>query len=388
MTPAARHSAAIALLDRWIAGDAVEAALTQWGRASRFAGSGDREAVRDLVFRAVRQRRSAAALGGGTDGRALLLGLARMEGAPPEGWTGERHAPAPLTPAEAALFDQPPPDLPRGVALDCPDWLLPAFDAALGADADAALARTRERAPVFVRVNTARATLPAVIAELAAQGIVARPHPLAATALEITENARRLRTTEAFVEGRIEMQDAASQAVALRFAAEVPAAARVLDYCAGGGGKALALAAQGLQLSAHDADPRRMRDIPERARRAGARMQVLDGAPKGPWPAILADVPCSGSGSWRRAPEAKWSFTPERLHELTRIQDQILARCAALTAPGGVLGYATCSMLRAENEDRVAAFLTAHPGWRGTGQLRLSPLDRGDGFYLALLRRD
>ncbi|MCB1394789.1 MAG: RsmB/NOP family class I SAM-dependent RNA methyltransferase [Rhodobacter sp.] len=388
MTPAARQSAAIAILDRWIAGQAAEAALTQWGRASRFAGSGDREAVRDLVFRAVRQRRSAAALGGGEDGRALLLGLARMDGAMPEGWTGERHAPAPLTPAEAALFDQPVPELPRGVALDCPDWLLPAFDAALGDDADAVLAQMRDRAPVFVRVNIAQAPVASVQAELTAQGIAAQPHPLAVTALEITENARRLRNTEAFSEGRIEMQDAASQAVALQFAAEAPAGTQVLDYCAGGGGKALALAAQGLVVSAHDADPRRMRDIPVRAGRAGAAVRVLDGAPKGGWTAIFADAPCSGSGSWRRAPEAKWAFTAERLQALTRIQDEILAHCARLTAPGGVLGYATCSMLRAENEDRVTDFLAAHPGWRCTGSRRLSPLDGGDGFFLAILRRD
>jgi len=388
MTPAARQSAAIAILDRWIGGQAVEAVLTQWGRASRFAGSGDREAVRDLVFRAVRQRRSAAALGAGEDGRALLLGLARMDGAAPAGWTGERHTPAPLTPAEAALFDQPAPDLPRGVALDCPDWLLPVFDAALGGDADAVLAQMRDRAPVFVRVNTALDSVASVLADLTAQGIAAQTHPLAGTALEITTNARRLRNTEAFAQGRIEMQDVASQAVALQFAAGLSGGGPVLDFCAGGGGKALALAAQGLTVSAHDADPRRMRDIPVRARRAGVQIRVLERAPRDLWPAIFADAPCSGSGSWRRAPEAKWAFTPERLQALTRIQDQILAQCARLTAPGGVLGYATCSMLRPENEDRVTDFLSAHPGWRCTAMRRLSPLDGGDGFFLAVLRRD
>ena len=110
-------------------------------------------------------------------------------------------------------------------------------------------------------------------------------------------------------------------------------------------------------------------------------------APGGGWPAILADAPCSGSGSWRRAPEAKWRLTPGRLAELTGIQDEILHRCAALTAPGGVLGYATCSLLRAENEERVAAFLAVHPGWSCVRTLRLSPLDGGDGFFLATLRQ-
>ncbi len=385
MTPAARDAAAIEILNRWRGGQALEAALTGWARASRFAGSGDREAVRDIVFQAVRRARSAAALGGGEDGRALLLGLAREAGAAPPGWTGAGHAPAPLSADEADRLAAPRPDLAPGVALDCPDWLLAPFEAALGASAAAVLARMRDRAPVFARVNRARAGREAVIAELASEGIEARPHPLAATALEITGNARRLRTTAAFLEGRIELQDAASQAIALDFAHA--ARGEVLDYCAGGGGKALALAAEGLSVSAHDADPRRMADLPARAKRAGARVRVLAGAPGGAWAAILADAPCSGSGSWRRAPEAKWAFTAERLAALTAIQDDILRRCAALTAPGGLLGYATCSMLGAENEARVADFLAAHPGWRCEAERRLSPLDGGDGFYLALLRR-
>lgn len=386
MTPAARQAAALAILDHWLSGQPVEAALTQWARASRYAGSGDREAVRDLVFRAVRQRRSAAALGGAETGRALLLGLARMDGAPPQDWTGDGHAPAPLTPDETARLAAPAPELPRAVALDCPEWLLPAFDAALGPATDAVLSLMRERAPVFVRVNRAVADVAGVIAELADQGIAARPHPLSAWALEITANARRLRTTPAFAQGRIEMQDAASQAVAERFLDAAPAGP-VLDYCAGGGGKALALAAAGRAVTAHDAAPRRMVDLPARAGRAGARVRVLEGAASGRWPAILADAPCSGSGSWRRAPDAKWAFSAERLQALCAVQDSILDACAALTAPGGVLGYATCSLLRPENEDRVAAFLSRHPDWRLNAQHRWSPCDGGDGFFLALLHR-
>lgn len=385
MTPAAREAAAIEILDRWRAGVAVEAALTHWARASRFAGSGDREAVRDLVFQAVRRARSAAALGGDT-GRGLLLGLARGAGRVPEGWTGERHTPAPLSDAERALLAAPLPDLARGEALDCPDWLLPHLDAALGASADPVLGLMRDRAPVFVRVNRARTDTASVAADLAALGIETRPHPLADTALEVTANARRLRNAEALQEGLVELQDAASQAVALDFARH--AQGPVLDYCAGGGGKALALAAEGFAVTAHDADPRRMRDLPARAARAGVAIDILSGAPAGRWPAVFADVPCSGSGSWRRAPEAKWAFTPDRLAELTATQDAILARCAALTAAGGVLGYATCSLLEVENEARVRAFLATHKGWRIEAERRLSPLDGGDGFYLAVIRHD
>jgi len=387
MTPAARHAAAIAILDRTLAGQPAEQALTQWARASRFAGSGDREAVRDLVFRAIRQRRSAQALGGASSGRALVLGLMRADAAPPD-WTGEGHSPAPLDARETALFDSPLPPLSRAEALDCPDWLLKHFDAALGAKTDPVLALMRDRAPVFLRVNAASATVAAVQAELAADGIATRPHPLARQALEVLANPRRIRNAAAYLQGRVELQDAASQAVTEALAAHLKPGTRVLDYCAGGGGKALALAGAGMAVSAHDADRGRMRDLPERARRAGARITVLPGAAQGKWPVVLADAPCSGSGSWRRAPEAKWALTAERLTELTRIQAQILRECAALTAPGGLLAYATCSMLLPENDEQIVEFLKHEGGWQLLETRHFNPLDGGDGFFLSILRRD
>jgi len=245
----------------------------------------------------------------------------------------------------------------------------------------------RDRAPVFARVNLAKTTVEVVIPELADEMITASAHPLAETALEITGNPRRLRNSEAYLEGFVELQDVASQAISLDFARHVPDGATVLDFCAGGGGKALALAALGLRVSAHDIAPARMRDLPSRAARAGVSISVLTDTAEGQWQAVLADAPCSGSGSWRRAPEAKWAFTPERLDELTSIQDSILSECAALTAPAGVMGYATCSLLCEENEDRVNAFLNSHPDWSVVFQRRLGPLDGGDGFFLAILQR-
>jgi 16S rRNA (cytosine967-C5)-methyltransferase len=388
MTPAARQSAAIAILDRILAGEPAEAALTRWARGARYAGSGDREAVRDWVFRALRQRRSALAWSGAgaESGRALMLGMLRMDGRLPEGWTGDRHAPAPLSETEAARLAGPPPAMDRATAGDCPDWLLPRFDAALGAQTDAVLARMRDRAPVFLRLHARRADPDAVIAELAEAGIEARPHPLARYALELSGATRRLRQTAAFNDGRVELQDAASQAVVEALAAHLPPGCRVLDYCAGGGGKALALAALGFPVSAHDADPRRMRDLPARAARAGDPVALLED-PGGAWPCILADAPCSGSGSWRRAPEAKWRLTPSGLAELQAVQDAILDECADRVAPGGLLAYATCSLLREENADRVADFRARHPGWNGRAQRFWTPLDGGDGFFLSVLQR-
>lgn len=389
MTPAARVQAAIELLDAIAAGRPAEAALTGWARASRFAGSGDRAAVRDHVFTALRRWRSSAALGGAETGRGRMLGCLRAQGIDPATlFTGQGHAPAPLGPAEVAHLATPP-HLPELVALDCPDWLAPQLRDSLGESFAPVMAALQERAPVFLRAHAGRGGRDAARAALAADGIETRDHPLASTALEVTAKARALRASRAYADGLVELQDAASQAV---IEALPPLRGlRVLDYCAGGGGKALAMAAQGAaQVLAHDAAPARMSDLPARAARAGAAIAVCDAAAvaqAAPYDLVLLDVPCSGSGSWRRAPEGKWSLGPERLAALCRTQAEILDAGARLVAPGGWLAYVTCSMLRAENDEQIAAFMARTPGWSVQRSLRLTPLDGGDGFFMSLLTR-
>ncbi len=380
MTPAARLAAAIEVLDAVLDGASPEAALTGWGRAHRFAGSGDRAALRDLVFDALRCRRSHAALGGGLTGRGLVLGGVRASGADPDAlFTGVGHAPAGLTEACA------PRDPTVLEALDCPDWLAEPLLAALGVDFAPVMQALRHRAPVFLRVNRARGTVAQAVAMLAGDGIGAAPHPLASFALEVTEGARKIQTSDAYLTGFVELQDGASQAVIA--ALPLRDGQRVLDYCAGGGGKTLAMAAQAdLHLWAHDAAPGRMRDLVVRANRAGVQVILTDNPEKtAPYDAILMDVPCSGSGSWRRDPQGKWALTAARLADLQAIQSGILDRCAALAGTGGWLAYVTCSLLRAENEDQVAGFLARHKGWSCTHQQRFTPLHGGDGFFLAIL---
>ncbi len=379
MTPAARLSAAITVLDGILAGDSAERALTNWGRASRFAGSGDRAAVRDLVFDALRCRRSFAALGGAMTGRGLVLGGLRAAGTDPALlFTGDGHAPGPLTPQDQG-------HTPQGAeALDLPDWLVPDLSLSLGADLAAVAQAMQHRAPVFLRVNIARITGPAAIAALQAEGITAHPHALADTALEVTQGARKIQSSQAYLTGLVELQDAASQAVVARLPLREDM--RVLDYCAGGGGKTLAMAARAqLHLFAHDANPARLRDLPPRAARAGVQVSLTDSPAAGHYDLVLADAPCSGSGSWRRDPQGKWALTPEKLAQTLALQDLILDRIAPLVAPGGVLAYATCSLLEVENGGRIAGFLARWPGWQQTDQLRLTPLSGGDGFFLALL---
>lgn len=379
MTPGARAAAAIAVLDRVLAGEPAEKALTNWGRSNRYAGSGDRAAVRDLVFQALRQRRSAAALGGGLTGRGLILGLARATGQATL-FNGEGHAPPPPGPAETGR----PPDADE--ALDLPSWLLPQLRDSLGPDLEAVAQALRQRAPVFLRVNLRKADLASARAALAAEGMVTRPHPLAATALEVVENARKVQTSAAYRDGLVELQDASSQAVVE--ALPLADGMTVLDHCAGGGGKTLAMAARArLRLLAHDAAPRRMADLPDRARRAGVQITLTDRPETtGPYDLILVDAPCSGSGSWRRDPEGKWRLTPDLLDSLRKTQGRILDRVAPLLRSKGALAYVTCSLLRSENQDQVRAFLDRHPGFRLEREQTFTPLQGGDGFHLSLLR--
>ncbi len=388
MTPAARLAAAIEILDKTLAGAPSEQVLTNWARANRFAGSGDRAAIRDHVYDALRCRGSFALMGGAADGRGLILGLARAQGLDVAAlFSGARFAPAVLSAAEAAHLVRPAPDEAELIRADWPDWLWPALAAALGDRALAVAAAMRARAPVILRVNLAKGDRVAAVAALAAEGIVAVPHPLAETALEVTEGARGIARARAYLEGLVELQDAASQAAV----ALVPLGAgdRVLDDCAGGGGKALALAARagGAEIAVHDVDAARMRDIPVRAARAGARIEMRSpGKPGGPYDLVLVDAPCSGSGTWRRTPEAKWRLTPERLADLAALQGRILTAAADLVRPSGRLAYFTCSLFDVENTAQIQAFMKGG-GWQLETERGFDPTEGGDGFFAAVLRR-
>lgn len=387
MTPAARIAAAAEVLDEVLSDVPAEKALTGWARRSRFAGSGDRAAIRDLVFDALRRKRSLAARGGAMTGRGLMLGLLQAEARDAEAlFTGQGHALDPVTPEERDAGRSP---APGAEASDIPDWLWPQFTDSLGARAEAVATILQSRGPVMLRVNLRKASLQQAQAALLANGIETQPDPVASTALRVLEGARQVARSDAYLAGLVELQDGSSQAITDEL--RLPDHGKILDFCAGGGGKALAMAARsGSVIHAHDAQPTRMKDLAARAARAGVRIDQIDGtrlAASGPYDLVLCDAPCSGAGAWRRAPEGKWALTPDRLLELTRIQDQILSQAADLVTPDGVLAYATCSILRIENEDRVAAFLEGHPDWMQIAARRWDPGPSGDGFFLAQLRR-
>ena len=382
MTPAARVQTAIELLDPILAGEAAERVLTQWARASRFAGSKDRAAVRDHVYDVLRQRNSAAAAGGGQNGRALMIGLLRLQGVDPEGiFTGEGYAPVALTPDEMHGS--------VSKAIDLPEWIVPEFKTSLGSDFEAVEAALKDRAPVILRANLRKSTRAKAAESLNAEGILTKPHPASETALEVTQGARQIRNSKAYREGLVELQDAASQAAIDLL--PIDEVARTLDYCAGGGGKLLAMAGRGKgAFFAHDAIESRLRDLPERAKRAGVKAQVVkptDIAKQDPFDLVFCDVPCSGTGTWRRDPDAKWKLTRETLDNTLALQLKILTEAQRLVADSGYLAYATCSFLTCENRSQVDRFLAQSEDWSLIYDQNWTPLDGCDGFYTALLKR-
>jgi 16S rRNA (cytosine967-C5)-methyltransferase len=336
--------------------------------------------------------------------------------------SGEGHSPAPLSEAERAHLSAATLEgAPLHVAADIPEWLAPHFIVAFAERAVEEGRALAERAPVDLRVNRLKTTRDKALAALA--HLHPEPTPFSPLGLRIAPGADgrgpALNAEPAYAKGWIELQDEGSQLDALLCAAQP--GEQVLDLCAGGGGKTLALAAEMEnrgQIYATDTDGRRLMPIYPRLERANAR-NVQVRAPRGAadilgdlkqrCDLVLIDAPCTGTGTWRRNPDAKWRIRPGALAERIKAQDELLKRAAVYVKPGGRIVYVTCSVLRDENEDRISAFLQTHPHFAlqsagtmitradlpalqpfatgGTG-LRLSPATtHTDGFYIAMLMR-
>ena len=382
--------------------------LQEWGKAHRFAGSGDRAWIAGLVLDVLRRRRSLAWRMGDDSVRAACLAALRFVW----DWPVERiseacadapHGPGPLMLDEVKRLNAPK-DLasaPAPVRGDYPDWLEPSLIRAFGDARAEEMAAITARAPVDLRVNTLKATPDEVMAALEAMspthdGRLATTLRIAAPAAEL--RVAPVESHPSFALGQFEVQDAGSQ-IAASMAGDI-AGKTVLDLCAGGGGKTLALAAamnNTGKLYAYDADPRRMRDIIPRAQRAGVTnlsvRSPLDKAPladlTGAMDLVFVDAPCTGSGVWRRHPDTKWKLKKDQLERRMAEQDAVLDQAATFVKPKGRIVYVTCSLLAEEDEDRVEAFFARHPdySWRGD-MLRLTPLRDGtDGFFAAVLER-
>ena len=380
MTPAARLSAAIELIAT-IDSQRIPAAqaLKEWGTAHRYAGSGDRSAISGLVWDVLRRRSSSAWLMDDDTPRARVLGMLRLErGMDADAIAalcdGGRFAPEPLSDAErAALTSRSLEGAPAHVAGDYPEWLDGYLADVFGDDRIAEATAMASRAPLDLRINTLKAKREKVLASLA--HLRAKPTPWSPIGLriELGADARNpgIHAEEDFIKGAIEVQDEGSQLAALLSAAKP--GEQVIDLCAGAGGKTLALAAmmQGKgRLIATDHDKRQLAPIHERLSRAGVhnadvRTPKGEGDPLADIRAsadlVLIDAPCTGTGTWRRNPDAKWRMRPGALEVRLKDQIAVLDRAAALVKPGGRIAYITCSVLPPENGEQVRGFIARHP---------------------------
>ena len=389
MTPAARLQAAIEVLDEVLAsardeGPPADVIVTRYFKQRRYAGSKDRRAVRELVFRAIRRSADRP-----ESGRAAILGVAEDE--PDLGELfGEPRGPEPRSDDETAS----PPAI-------VPGWLVGELSPLV---IEKEWPRLIERAPLDLRVNVARASRD----ELLRQFPESTPTPLSPWGMRLPPDAR-VDDHPAYAGGLVEIQDEGSQLIAL--ACHPSSGQRIIDLCAGAGGKSLALAAAAPQalILATDSNRLRLSKLAPRAARAGAQIETLLLDPqrelealsdwRGAADVVLVDAPCSGSGTWRRNPEGRWRLTPQRLDRLVELQGRLLAVGAELVKPGGALVYAVCSLLSREGAAQICDFLdrrsswisaeTAIPGGRtdGPGRLLTPGHDGTDGFFIARLHR-
>jgi 16S rRNA (cytosine967-C5)-methyltransferase len=382
MTPSARLSAAIEVFAEVEARRRPAAdALKDWGLSHRFAGSGDRAAIAGLVYDALRRKSSSAWLMGEASPRATLIGILRRErgldtDAVASLCNGGRYAPSPLTQDEAAaLATGVLTDAPACVEGDYPEWLDAHLQRVFGDERAAEGAALASRAPLDLRVNTLAAERDEALAKLQhLNGEPTRWSPIGIRMrLAAEAKSPAIHAEPLFIKGQIEIQDEGSQLAALLASAKP--GEQVVDLCAGAGGKTLALAAamenRG-QIYATDLDKRRLVPIHARLERAGARnVQVRTPTGRGGGSDVLADLagradlvmidaPCTGTGAWRRNPDAKWRIRPGALAERIKEQQAVLERAALLAKPGGRIAYVTCSVLPEENNDQVEAFLARH----------------------------
>jgi 16S rRNA (cytosine967-C5)-methyltransferase len=403
-------------------------ALSEWGRRHRFAGGTDRAVIGNLVYDALRKRASLAHRMTSDTPRALILGVLRFQWQEPGESIADAfsqpHGPGPLSDDERARLESEQDHQAQAwIGGDYPQWLDESMARVFGerrAEQGAALA---ERAPLDLRANELKASPEKVLDVLKKYDARRAHYAPNGIRIPVPPAQGRLPNVESepsHGKGWFEVQDQGSQIAALLSGARV--GEQVADICAGGGGKTLALAdmmENRGQIHAYDADRHRLRPIFERIKRAGVRnIQVIPAdepqrleALENKLDLVLIDAPCSGSGAWRRRPDAKWRFKPEALRQRLSDQRELLDGGARLVRPGGRLHYITCSLLPEENRDQVEAFLKRQPqfailpytdAWRAhvggepplsadgsSATLLLTPLDHStDGFFIVTLRRD
>lgn len=357
MKQSGRIRAAIELLDEIFSfRQPADNTVNVYFRTRRYIGGGDRREISALVWFVLRRYgRLRRSFGKDPTGREAVAAALRYRGTPIDPlFDGDKYSPAPLTAEERAALARLPDNLPDAVA-ECPDWLRGRID-------DADIRAMVDEAPLDLRVNTLKSTREDVLKLLEQSGIKAEKTPYSPVGVRVRERVN-VTALPVYTDGLVEIQDEGSQIVSLLTRAEAGQIA--IDWCAGGGGKTLALSAmmnaKGT-LYAADMNVKRLRDLPERAARAGANNVILlnDYNSLKQYDLVLVDAPCTGTGTWRRSADARWRISPEQSAQIIETQQKILDKACRFVKKNGRLFYITCSLDAAENEDQAAAFIQNH----------------------------
>lgn len=428
MRAGGRYQAAVEVLDDvLLRRTPVNDALRDWGKSHRFAGSKDRSFIGNLVHDALRKKSSLAWQMDDETSRALVFGTLLWEHELPlaelqEAFSSE-HGPGALTDNEKARAEKPISlnDAPEWIQADVPEWLWPAFEANFDDDAVAEGKALTESAPLDLRVNQMKSTQADALKMLA--DLSAKPAPISPHAMRIVRDGPHSRLPNVqiepiYQEGNVEIQDEGSQIISsLINAAEGD---KILDFCAGSGGKSLAIASDmkdKVSITSFDIDKRRLAPLYPRKLRAGTKVIDVVQPPlsnlkklKGSFDKVVLDAPCTGVGTWRRKPDAKWRLSEKSLEVRLKEQETVLETGSEFVRNGGLLFYMTCSMLAEENEAQIYAFLERHEEytllsagevwedlygvdapkpWSADGcSLTLTPASTGtDGFFFAVLEK-
>ena len=395
----AQANAAITILDNFLGGENLNSVLSRWAKNNRYAGSTDRESIRNIVFDVLRVKKTFTFIlekeKQPLNGRALVFLYSVFYSLPLNDiFTGQKYGPEKLNIYEEEFSEAAKKKNGRGFEIvdNIPDFLLNEFKRSLGSKFNNVIRLLERRAPVSIRVNTLKSDMSSILKLLSLEGVEGKKSKKVRYGIEIIGNPRRLKQIKAFKDGYFEVQDLHSQ----KIIEELPINehTKILDYCAGAGGKILSIASLlkgNGEFFIHDIDKKKLIEADLRAERAGVKLKrlTIKNLQKhySTFDYILADVPCSGSGAWRRNPQQKWRITPASLKETLKEQSLILNEAKDLIKKNGFLFYITCSLLKMENEEVIDRFLIENQNFHLLNKSNTIIDKDGDGFFCAMLQK-
>lgn len=383
------YQSVIEILDTYLNEAKIDFVLRKWAIKHRFAGSSDRRKIKDIIFDIIRQKKSCEHVGGGFSGRNLLIGYLKLKGTELSSvFDNSKFGPEELTIKEQNI-NVDLSNLSNIYELDFPSWLIPILRRSLLNEFSNVVKALRNRSHIQLRVNLKKISRLNVMKKLQKNNIECEINELCSTALNVLNGAQHILTSPCFENGFVELQDAGSQLVSELI--EINYNDKVLDMCAGAGGKSLSISC-GAELDATyfawDINFDRMKDIDARSKRAGVKIEkVIKLSSKSFYNKIIIDAPCSGSGSWRRDPEGKWRLDEDILDNYVKTQRELILKGLKLLAPRGQILYITCSILDIENGKLIDDLISSVLSLRLVKSISLVPSSKSDGFYGAVLEK-